>query len=86
MKEKTTPAKGTTPKASAKPDKFAPITIKLTAEDSTATWDLQALPALRLKELLRERGIFIPKRKEDMVGRLIDWAASGKRQVTVTIA
>jgi hypothetical protein len=62
--------------ATKKPAKLAPITIQGRPVDlayrSTFT-HLLGLPTSKLKELLRERAVPIPKTKNEMARRLAAW-------------
>ena len=73
----------TTKQASAK--NLAPITINTNALDHDMWPILNTLSAKALIELLRERGINIPKRKGDMAERLVSWMDANNSSVTVTI-
>ncbi len=85
MTKPTKAAKATTTKASAK--KFAPITAEINdcGRRYIAESALYALPCVVLKELLRERSINIPKRKEDMIRALAPNLSASMARITITI-
>jgi len=50
-----------------------------------ARWALSTMPAWQIKELLRERGVPIPKLRDDMLDRLAQHVEDTGAKVTVRI-
>jgi hypothetical protein len=64
--------------------KIAPITIKTTVKPGGhSIWD--AVTTTYLKTAMKARGIPIPKTKDEMIGRIKDWAATNGATLHLTI-